>query len=152
MQHQRTRSHLPSWRGTCVIDGEFRRARWRECRVIAVSPDGMGLTLRHEEPADLVERTMQVEFPANSCSLKVYLDGRVKSAVAVGTGVVRVALEFEGLSRSEKALATVLNALTETCEPVDPGVSSEIPSRSISTPRWSTEREPPRLEVLTGAS
>ena len=150
MQHHRSSSHLPSWRGTCVIEGELGRARWRECRVIAVSPDGMGLTLRHEEPADLVERTVRVQFPADSGSLKVYLEGQVKSAVSVGTDLVRVALEFSGLSRSERALATVLDALTETYEPVDPGVSNEIPARSISTPRWSTEREPPRLEVLTG--
>lgn len=150
MQHQRTRSHLPSWRGTCVIDDEIGRARWRECRVIAVSPDGMGLTLRHEEPADLVERTVRVQFPAESGSLKVYLEGQVKNAVAVGTGVVHIALEFRGLSRSEKALATVLDALTETYEPVDARASTEIPSRSISTPRWSTERESPRLELLTG--
>ncbi len=151
MQHRRTQSPLANWQGSCVIDGDVEPARWRECRIIGISPDGMGLTLLHEEPAGLVERTVQVQFPASNGSLRVSLEGTVKSAKAVGAGVTQIGLEFHGLSRSEKALATVLGVLTETYEPVDPDPSCDIPSRSVSTPRWSTERVAPRLEVLQGA-
>jgi hypothetical protein len=151
MPQRHTRSHLASWRATCVIDGELGPAHWRECRVIEITPDGMGFTLCHEEPADLVGGTVHVQFPAGSGSLRVSLEGSVKSAVAVGRGITRVRLEFRGLSQSERALATVLDVLTQTCEPVDPGRPEDIPSRSVSAPRWTSERMAPKLEVLAGA-
>jgi hypothetical protein len=151
MQHGGTQSPLANWQGTCVIDGEAEPARWRECRVIGISPDGMGLTLRHEEPADLVERTVQVQFPGSNGSLQVSLEGTVRSAKAVGAGVIRVGLEFRGLTRSERALATVLEVLIQTYEPVEPDLTRDTPSQSISPPRWTTERVAPRLEVLQGA-
>jgi hypothetical protein len=151
MPHRHTRSHLASWRATCVIDGELEPAHWRECRVIDITPEGMGFTLRHDEPAELVGGTVQVQFPAGSGSLRVSLEGAVKSVVAIGAGFVRVGLEFRGLSRSERALATVLDVLTQTYEPVDRGRSEDIPSRSVSAPRWTSERMVPKLEVLVGA-
>ncbi len=94
-----------------------------------------------------------MQFPAGSGSLRVSLEGTVKSAVAVGTGIVRVRLEFRGLSRSERALATVLGVLTQTYEPADPGRSEDIAiaSRSVSAPRWTSDRMLPTLEVLAGA-
>ncbi len=151
MQHRRSRSPLANWQGTCAIDGEVEPARWHECRVIGISPDGMAFTLRCEESADLVERSVQVQFPASNGSLRVSLEGTVTSAEAVGAGVIRVGLEFRELSRSEKALATVLCVLTETYEQVDPGPSLDTASRSVSMPRWTTERVTPRLEVVQGA-
>ncbi len=151
MPHRHTRSHLASWRASCVIDGDLGPAHWRECRVIAITPEGMGFTLRHDEPAELVGGTVKVQFPAGSGSLRVSLEGAVTSAAAVGSGIVRVGLEFRGLSRSERALATVLDVLTQTYEPADPGLSADIPSRSVLAPRWTGERRAPKLEVLAGA-
>ena len=89
-------------------------ANWRECRILHISMRGMGLYLRHPRPADIVGRSIQVQIPADADSLSARLKGTVRNAVVCEAGFAQVTVEFSGLSRSEQALATVLDALTQT--------------------------------------
>lgn len=143
MELHRCTSPLARWRGSCVIDDELGRPVWRECGIIDVSPQGMGLMLRHRDPEGLLGRTVEVQFPAGSTCLRAQLEGTVRRAVAERAGIARVTLESNALTLSERALATVLDVLTRTAEPAGRGALGRRYACSISMPRWSTERLDP---------
>jgi len=68
---------------------------------------------RHRRPSELVGRCLSVEVPAPTDSLTIRLEGQIKNATTISSGTVRVGVEFVGLTEEERAIATVLDALTE---------------------------------------
>ena len=99
------------WEGICHIEGGFG-AGWRECRVIDVSMLGLGLTLNHPSPSQLVGCHISVNVPAVGDSVGVRLESKVTNAEPTGEGVVRVGIEFDRPSESELAVAAVLSAMS----------------------------------------
>ena len=83
------------WDGTYRIEGE-PEAGWRECRVIDISMFGLGLTLHHPAPTQLVGRRIAVDVPAVGDSVCIRLEGEVRNAGPTAGGDVRVGIEFDG--------------------------------------------------------
>jgi hypothetical protein len=110
-QRRRVPRLSAGWFGICHIEGESDPA-WRDCQVIDISMFGLGITLHHFWPLELVDRNISVEAPAVGESLNVRLEGVIRNAEQTPGGVIRVGIEFNGLlSESELAVATVLGAL-----------------------------------------
>ncbi|HTU38929.1 MAG TPA: PilZ domain-containing protein [Acidimicrobiales bacterium] len=146
MGQRRAERQPASWRGACVIDGDVEDAGWRECQIIDISMFGVGLTLRHRRPSDLIGRTLRVQIPAGAGCLSASLEGEVRHADAAEPGVARIGMEFGRLSRSEQALAVVLDALTQTHLPEPETNAYETRSR------WTTELVRPGHELRPRAS
>lgn len=119
-QRRRVPRVSAGWFGICHIEGESDPA-WRDCQVIDISMFGLGITLHHFWPLELVGRQISVEAPAVGDSVNVRLEGVIRNAEQTAGGVIRVGIEFDGLSESELAVATVLGAL------IDPGVGASSP-------------------------
>jgi len=85
------------WDGTCHIEGESS-ARWRECQVTDISMHGLGITLDHPAPDQLVHRRVAVDVPAVGAPVNIRLEGEVRNAVRTPGGGVRVGVEFDGLA------------------------------------------------------
>ena len=96
-----------SWRGVCSIEGESPD-RWRECHVIDMSELGLGIEFQHVLPSDLVGRRITVDLPTVGASIKLALEGEIRSAKTSSTGSVRAGIEFVGLSEDEESIAEVL--------------------------------------------
>jgi PilZ domain len=110
-QRRRVPRLSAGWFGICHIEGESD-PDWRDCQVIDISMFGLGITLHHFWPMELVGRRISVEAPAVGESLNVRLEGVIRNAEQTSGGVIRVGIEFGGLlSESELAVATVLGAL-----------------------------------------
>lgn len=109
-QRRRVPRVSAGWFGICHIEGESD-PNWRDCQVIDISMFGLGITLHHFWPTELVGRHISVEAPAVGASVNVRLDGVIRNADQTSGGVIRVGIEFDGLSESELAVATVLSAL-----------------------------------------
>jgi PilZ domain len=121
------------WFGICHIEGESVPG-WRDCRVIDISMLGLGIRLHHFWPSELVGRHISVEAPAVGESLNVRLEGVIKNAWPTSGGVVRVGIEFDGLSESEVAVATVLSTLIDR----DVGTSSPAAAEGVGGYATST--------------
>ena len=72
---------------------------------------GIGITLHHFWPSELVGRHISVEAPAVGDSINVRLEGTIMNADRTSGGAVRLGIEFDGLTESELAVAGVLGAL-----------------------------------------
>jgi hypothetical protein len=119
-QRRRVPRLSAGWFGICHIDGESE-PDWRDCQVIDISMFGLGVTLHHFWPMELVGRHISVEAPAVGQSLNVRLEGVIRNAEQTSGGVIRVGIEFDGLlSESELAVATVLGALIPDASSVAP--------------------------------
>ncbi len=74
---------------------------------------GLGITLHHFWPSNLVGRHISVEAPAVGDSVNVRLEGVIRNAEGTSASVVRCGIEFDGLTESELAVAHVLGALID---------------------------------------
>ena len=107
MKQRRRVSRQPaSWEGNCHIEGESP-TKPRACRVIDISMLGLGMTLEHSSPSELLGRRIFVDVPAVSDSVSIRLEGVVSNAVPMLEGVVRVGIAFDGLAESEQGIAAV---------------------------------------------
>jgi hypothetical protein len=79
--------------------------------VADISILGLGITLHHFWPSELVGRHISVEAPAVGDSVNVRLEGTITNAERTSGGVIRLGIEFDGLTESELAVAGVLSAL-----------------------------------------
>jgi hypothetical protein len=113
---RRTPRQAAGWTGTCLIE-EDPDGRWRDCWVLDISMLGLGIALDHRRPAELIGRSISVEFPAVGDLVSVRLEGKIKNIDVMRLGLVHAGVEFVGLSQEELAIATVLGALTEIDEP-----------------------------------
>ncbi len=101
-QYRRRVPRQPAyWDGNCRVEGESS-AGWRECRVIDISMFGIGITLHHPVPSQLVGRRIAIDVPAVGDSVSIRLEGEIRNAGSTMGGVVRVGVEFEGLAQSER--------------------------------------------------
>jgi len=132
MEHRRrVPRRSAGWFGLCRIEGETD-PEWRDCLVADISILGLGITLHHFWPSELVGRHISVEAPAVGDSINVRLEGVVRNADRAAGGVVRVGIEFDGLSESELAVADVLSSLIHVSAP--PVVGEEVPDYAIARP------------------
>ena len=81
----------------------------------------------HRNPSELLGRSILVEFPAMSQWVSVRLEGQINHIEEMAPELVRVGIEFEGLSKEEQAVATVLGVMTEV---VDPGAPLHLVART----------------------
>ena len=100
------------WFGLCHIEGESD-PEWRDCRVVDVSSLGLGISLHHFWPSELVGRQVTVEAPAAGDSIDFRLAGVITNADRTAGGVVRVGIEFDGLTELELAVAGALSVLVD---------------------------------------
>lgn len=111
MGYRRRLHRMPvGWKARCLSEGA---SQWRDCQVVDISILGLGLTMRHSRPNDLLGRRMTVEVPAVSDSVAFRLGGVVRNTVVLRGVVVRVGVEFSGLRPAELAIAQALGSLTE---------------------------------------
>ena len=103
--------------------------------VVDISILGLGITLHHFWPSELVGRQISVEAPAVGNSLNVRLEGEIRNADAVSGGVVRLGIEFDGLTESELAVAGVLGAsIHHDVVTPPPAVEEGVPDYAITRP------------------
>jgi hypothetical protein len=104
MNHRRGVPRHPAfWDGTCSIEKESTGPRC--CRVIDMSIFGLGITLKHQSPSQLVGRRISVEIPMGDDSVSIYAAGTITNAGPTLGGEVRVGIKFEGflLSRTRSS-------------------------------------------------
>jgi hypothetical protein len=135
MEHRRrVPRRSAGWFGICHIEGETD-PDWRDCLVVDISILGLGITLHHFWPSELVGRHISVEAPAVGASVNVRLEGVIKNADRATGGVVRVGVEFDGLCESELAVASVLSSLIPRDEDASvPATEKEHPDYAIARP------------------
>jgi hypothetical protein len=113
MEHRRrVPRRSAGWFGICHIEGESD-PEWRDCQVADVSSLGLGITLHHFWPLELVGRQITVEAPAVGDSVNVRFAGVITNADRTAGGVIRVGIEFDGLTELELAVAGVLSLLVD---------------------------------------
>lgn len=101
------------WSGTCLIEEDVDAGHWRDCWVLDISMLGLGVAFNHRRPSELMDRPIAVAFPAAGALVSVRLEGKIRNIEVMRLGVVQAGIEFMDLSDEEKAIATVLGALTE---------------------------------------
>ena len=94
------------WMGSCRVEDESSDA-WRECGVFDFSTLGAGMDFRHSHSSDLVGRRIAVRLPVGA-SMDISLTGEVRNAKAGPDGIVRVGIEFVGLSETERSVVDLL--------------------------------------------
>ena len=94
------------WIGLCHVQGDSRE-RWRDCGVFDLSEFGVGMDLRHPDPSDLVGRSVSVRLPIG-VSMDMTLTGGVRNAKDGPDGIVRIGVEFEDVSDTERSIVDVL--------------------------------------------
>jgi PilZ domain len=107
---RRTPRQSTAWAGFCHIDGESP-AKWRDCEVIDVSRNGLGITFHHPKPWELVNRRIFVDVSAIGDSVNVRLEGEIRDAAFTLEGDIRVGIEFTGLTPVEQAITAVLGGI-----------------------------------------
>ncbi len=107
MRHRRRVPRQPvGWEGTCHIVGDSA-ALSRECRVVDISMLGLGMTLEHPSPSELLGRRICVDFADVGDSFSIRLEGVVRNAVPTLDGGVRVGISFDGLDEPEPGTVAV---------------------------------------------
>jgi hypothetical protein len=116
MDYRRRVERQPTaWAGFCHIAGESP-SMWRDCEVIDISMFGLGITLHHPQPWELVDRHIVVDISAIGDVLNVRLEGEIRDAAFTLEGDIRVGFEFTGLSKTEQAITAILSGIN-TIEP-----------------------------------
>lgn len=135
MEHRRRIPRRSAgWFGLCHVEGESD-PEWRDCQVVDVSRLGLGIVLHHFWPAELVGRHVTVEAPAVGASVNVRLAGMITHADRTAGGVIRVGIEFDGLTELELAVAGVLSSLVNGDQVVPPPtVVEDTPDLAITVP------------------
>lgn len=95
------------WMGSCHVEGEASHL-WRDCGVFDFSILGVGMDVRHPDSSDLVGRRVAVRLPVGA-SIDMTLTGEVRNAKGGPDGVVRVGIEFAGLSDAERSIVDLLD-------------------------------------------
>jgi hypothetical protein len=94
------------WMGSCHVEDEASDA-WRDCGVFDFSALGAGMDLRHPDSTDLVGRRLSVRLPVGA-STDIILTGDVRNAKGGPDGIVRLGIEFVGLSEIERSVIDLL--------------------------------------------
>jgi PilZ domain-containing protein len=94
------------WIGLCHVQGDSLDL-WRDCGVFDLSALGVGMDLRHSDASDLVGRIVSVRLPIG-VSMDMTLTGEVKNAKGGPDGIVRIGVEFEDVSDTERSIVDLL--------------------------------------------
>lgn len=94
------------WIGLCHLQGDPLDL-WRDCGVFDLSALGVGMDLRHSDPSDLVGRSVSVRLPIG-VSMDMTLTGEVRNTKEGPDGIVRIGLEFEDVSDTERSIVDLL--------------------------------------------
>ena len=109
--HRRADRQMAGWNGSCHIEGEGASG-WRDCRVVDISVFGAGIRMQHLRPSELVGRRISVELPAVGESVNLRLEGEIRNAArTVLRATVRVGIEFDGLSNTERSILHALSCV-----------------------------------------
>jgi hypothetical protein len=84
---------------------------WRDCEVIDISMFGLGITLHHPQPWELVHRGILVDISAIGDVVNIRLEGEIMDAAFTLEGDIRVGLEFSGHSNTERAITAILSRI-----------------------------------------
>lgn len=94
------------WIGLCHVQGD-PLDRWRDCGVFDLSALGIGMDLRHADASALVGRSVSVRLPIG-VSMDMTLTGEVRNAKDGPDGIVRIGIEFEDVSDTERSIVDLL--------------------------------------------
>jgi hypothetical protein len=92
--------------GSCHVEDEPSDV-WRDCGVFDFSAIGAGMDLRHPDSTGLVGRRVSMRLPVGA-STDIILTGEVRNAKAGPDGIVRLGIEFVGLSETERSVVDLL--------------------------------------------
>ena len=94
------------WIGLCHVQGDSLD-HWRDCGVFDLSEFGVGMDLRHPDAPNLVGRSVSVRLPIG-VSMDMTLTGQVRNAKDGPDGIVRIGIEFEDVSDTERSIVDLL--------------------------------------------
>ena len=80
---------------------------WRECAIFDVSTLGVGIDLCRPDAAELLSRRVTVLVELGP-SFDITVAGEVRNAESVSDDIVRVGIEFVGLTETERAIVDIL--------------------------------------------
>ena len=105
LNRRRAKRQSVVWVGSCHVEGEPSDL-WRDCGAFDFSNFGLGMDLRY--PSDLVGCRVSVRLPVGA-SINVTITGEVRNTKAGPDGIVRVGIEFRGLSQTERSIVDLLD-------------------------------------------
>jgi hypothetical protein len=94
------------WIGLCHVQGDTSEL-WRDCGVFDLSAFGLGMDLRHPDASELIGRSVSVRLPIG-VSMDMTLMGEVRNAKEGPDGIVRIGVEFEDVSDTERSIVEFL--------------------------------------------
>ena len=94
------------WMGSCRFADEPPDV-WRDCGVFDFSALGAGVDLRYPDSSNLVGRRLSVRLPVGA-SMDIVLTGEVRNTKPGPDGIVRLGVEFVGLSETERSIVDLL--------------------------------------------
>lgn len=94
------------WIGLCHVQGDPLDL-WRDCGVFDLSAFGVGMDLRHPDPSVLEGRSLSVRLPIG-VSMDMTLTGEVRNTKEGPDGIVRIGIEFEDVSDTERSIVDLL--------------------------------------------
>ncbi|HEX4433642.1 MAG TPA: PilZ domain-containing protein [Acidimicrobiales bacterium] len=103
------------WLGLCHVEGDTLQI-WHDCGVFDFSALGIGMDFRHPEGTELVGRRISVRLPVGDI-VDMTLTGEVRNTKPGPDGIVRVGIEFDGLSEDELYIVDLLTLGTLASSP-----------------------------------
>jgi PilZ domain len=113
MEHRRRAPRQSAgWRGLCLVEGDPANG-WHECRVVDISMLGLGITMHHPAPPQVMGRILYVEVSALDDRVKIRFEGTIRNAAAPSAeGDVRVGIEFAPLSEANQPMTAVVSVMS----------------------------------------
>jgi hypothetical protein len=104
---RRAQRQRVAWNGSCHIEG--RSPAWRHCQIVDVSTLGVGIEIQDRWATNLVGRRVSVEIPPIGGHLVgVRLEGEIRNAMGYPDGAVRIGIEFDELSATQRSVIDML--------------------------------------------
>jgi hypothetical protein len=143
MNHRRGVPRHPAlWDGTCSIERESTGPR--ACKVIDISIFGLGITLMHQSPSQLVGRRISVEIPMGDDSVSIYAAGTITNAGPTLGGEVRAGIKFDGFLLSRTRSSPCPERTPTSNESAHPWAIGQSPGTTLN----SRVHERRRLRLL----
>ena len=107
MESRRAPRQRAGWIGWCEFpDGSAEPQR--DCRVVDISPFGLGVVVDSLPSSGMVGRSIAVETPVLGMAANIRLEGQVKNAALQLDGGLRLGVEFYGLTDLEQSVVKAL--------------------------------------------
>ncbi len=105
-ERRRAERQSAVWMGSCRVEGESTH-QWRDCGVFDFSTLGVGMDFRHPAPSELAGRRISMRLPVGD-SMDLTVTGEVRNVKPGPDGIVRLGVEFLGLSEAELYIVDLL--------------------------------------------